>query len=797
LTVFAGVAVGLTLLFGSLLLTLRGSLPRGDGTIALDGLSSPVTVVRDRSGVVAIRGASREDVAFASGFVHAQERWFQMDLLRRRSSGELAALFGPAALDADREVRRHRFRALANEIETSLSAPERLLLGAYTDGVNAGLEQLPIRPFEYLLLRARPEPWERHDTILVVFSMYLELQDESGARERMLGAMSESMHPALFRALTAGGTGWDAPLEGDAVETPVLPGPEALDLRTGLAEQTARSAAGGAVSFPLAAGSNAWAVGGSRTSHGAAIVANDMHLPLALPNTWYRMVLEWSDESGRRRRVAGVSLPGTPLVAAGSNGSLAWGFTNSYGDWSDVVLVDRDSVDPGRYLTPDGPESFVRFDESIEVAGRDEAHIERVVWTRWGPLIGVDHAGREIALRWIAHSPRAVNLVLSELETAEKALDAIAIAARTGIPAQNLVVGDSSGNIGWTVLGPIPRRVGCDEPLLPREGRSDRCVWDGLLDPADYPVVVNPPSDVIWTANNRVVGKPEVDLIGDGGYALGARARQIRDSLLALEQADEAALLELQLDNRALFLARWQALLLETADGEWVGTDPLREEFRDHVEAWGARASVDSVGYRIVRSFRSEVLRSALEPLFVSCRGLFERCDPRRLPQVEGALWSLIEERPAHLLDPRYESWRRLLEASAERSLERLAGARGTLSEATWGRRNRVRVRHPLSRSLGWASRWIDAPELELPGDAWMPRVQSPSFGASERMVVSPGREGDGLFHAPGGQGGHPLSEHYLVGHEAWARGEARPLLLEIPASVLELVPGGGATGGR
>jgi penicillin amidase len=310
LVLAAGVAAGLWVRS-----QLRESLPQLDGTVRLEGLASPVTVTRDALGVPTVSGASRRDVARATGFLHAQDRFFQMDLARRRAAGELSGLVGAPALDADREIRLHRFRAVAREALTSADAGWRALLGAYTDGVNSGLAALDGPPFEYLLLRQEPLPWRVEDSILVVLSMFVTLQGDGGGYESTLGLLHDVLPAAMADFLAPHGTEWDAPLLGEAFAVPPVPGPDVYDLRTRPAARVDRASPAldaadgsdlvaailGAPADEAVIGSNNWAVSGRLTADGRAIVANDMHLAVRVPNTWYRAVLEWPDVSVRPR----------------------------------------------------------------------------------------------------------------------------------------------------------------------------------------------------------------------------------------------------------------------------------------------------------------------------------------------------------------------------------------------------------------------------------------------------------------------------------------------------------------
>ncbi len=747
------------------------------------GLGASVEVERDAAGVPTIRGSSREDVARALGFVHAQERFFQMDLQRRRASGEMAEIFGQHAAGWDTKVRAHRLSEVALVAVAMEDAEGRALLQAYAEGVNAGLADLAERPFEYLLLQAKPRAWAPEDTILVVLSMFLRLNPWGGERELGLAALADVLPPQLFDFLVLQGTEFDAPMMGEAFETPPIPGPEVFDLRTA-------APGGGGTGAPEdlpVPGSNGWALAGSRTEHGGAILASDMHLGLMVPNTWYRVRLQWNDSSsGESWDVTGVTLAGTPFVIAGSNGRVAWSFTNSYGDWVDVVPIEP--LGHRAYQGPDGPVEYERWTEMIAVAGAEpiEAEFSRTVW---GPVIGEDHHHRPVALRWTAHFPEAVGMGLCSLETAENVGEALDAAALIGMPPQNLMMADSSGSIGWTVVGRVPIRVGCGSGLE-EDGEKGPCRWDGWLAAEDYPRIINPPSGQVWTANARVVDGEWLELLGDGGYALGARAGQIRDGLTALGAASERDLLELQLDDRALFLRWWQELLVETLDTSEVMADARRGELLEVVQGWSGRAGVDDAGYRMVRAFRVYVRPLVLDPLFQGCTGIEGPCGWELLGQREGPVRRLVGERPPHLLNPHFESWHDLLLAAADHVIGDFGADGSSIADHPWGERNTVRIRHPLSSSLpGRFARYLDMAPVALPGDHHMPRVQGLSFGASERFVVSPGREAEGLFHMPCGQSAHPLSPHYRSGHQDWVDGRPTPFLPGPPEWSMELRP--------
>jgi penicillin amidase len=440
------------------------------------------------------------------------------------------------------------------------------------------------------------------------------------------------------------------------------------------------------------------------------------------------------------------------------------------------VVVDPDPQDPERYLTDAGSEPFVNRDETLAVRGGSPAYLV-VQSTRWGPIVDYDDAGRPMVLRWTAHDPYATNLHMLDFETATNVEEALLVANRAGGPVQNVIVAGADGRIGWSVMGQVPVRASYDS-TLPHSWREPGGGWTGWRKPEEYPRVVDPASGRLWTANARTLDTETwLAFMGDGGYDLGARAAQIRDDLLALPTATAADMTAIQLDDRALFLTRWRDLLLDLLDQSALAKHPLRAQARELIEHWSGRAAVDDAGYRIVRATRAQIRKDVYESLTALARKRLPEMKFTPSAQFEGPLWQLVTQRPAHLVDPHYESWEAALLGSLDRVLAGLQEECKELRRCTWGEANRLHMRHPLSAALPLANRWLDMPAQPLPGDAQMPRVQGEAFGASQRLVVSPGREAQGSMQMPGGPVDHPLSPFYGAGHEAWARGEPTPLL--------------------
>lgn len=770
-----------TALAGTVLLRL--SLPRLEGDVKAPGLSAPLSVARDVRGAPTLSGRSRADLAWALGYLHAQERFFQMDLQRHAAAGELAELVGPAALPADRAARLHRFRHRAVARLDTITPEERAVLDAYVAGVNRGLSDLAAPPFEYLLLAKGPEPWRAEDSILVAYTMYLTLQEADGLTERRRGDAIEALGQPMAEFLFPGGTSFDAAVDGSFLPTPAFPAQGPKHARSAAPLNDVEEA-------QAVPGSNSFAVAGALSGSGAAIVENDMHLRLREPNIWYRARLKAEQPA---LDITGVTLPGAPAVVVGSNGRVAWGFTNSMVDTSDVVILEPVDGDANRYRTPDGPMPLRRFEEILcaTCAATEKLTVEESIW---GPVIGVDSKGRKLAYRWVAHDPIAVSLQGSlALERAQSAGEALAVAHELGIPHQNIVVGDVYGAIGWTVTSPIPRRFGHDG-RTPASWADGEKGWSGYLSTQDTPTVLNPESGRVWSANARVVGGEALQKLGFGGYAHGARAGQIRDALLAKPRFDEQDLLAVALDDRGGVLNRWRDLLLQRLRART--NQPRYADLIPQVENWGGRAAPDSVGYRLVRSFRHNVISSIYG---VYMAGMPDIATPLArpgaarfaTPQADEPAWRLISEKPGRLVPPGFKSWDEVTDAALEKLLSEIeTEAGGKLDAFTWGAFCRAGIKHALTLALPALGPLLDPPDEPLAGDLYQPRVAGPGFGASERFVVSPGHEEKGVFHMPTGQSGHPLSPYYNAGHGDWAQGRQAPFLPGETKWLLRFSPG-------
>ena len=778
---------------------LYHSLPDRGGRITVPGLAGVSAVQRDDNGITRISANNRRDAAKLLGFVHAQDRFFQMDLLRRTAAGELAELLGPAALPLDRTHRRLRLREVAHAALEKLPEPQREIIEDYALGVSTGLRELESDSFEYLLLRTKPAPWKAEDSFLVAATLALIHQRTDGEPELSRNVVRDVFAPDTADFLLSATDDFESSLDDSHIEAPALPAapeyapsqlpsPKNAELQLGTTTADPNTAA--TTSPDLGAricaawttqlrhtsdevpGGNAFVIRGQQGQRAVALLANDLHSRLLIPNAWYRAEILWRTDPRHIRTLDGITLPGLPYLLAGSNGALAWGFTNAFADTSDLVLLETDPANPRRYRTPDGWRELDSRTETIAIAG---AAPESFTFDTsiWGPVLPPDRLGRRLALHWTLAAPAANDFQFSELETTNSARAALAFAKYSGFPNFNILVADQEGNIGWTVAGFLPRRVGFDgsTPVSWADGTAR---WDGRLPLPDYPTVFNPPSGRLWSADNRMIGGPALARLGDATFQPAPRARQLRDRLAALKTITPEALLDLQLDTRGLYLERWQQLLLATLDSTATTSNPARAELRTLAENWGGQAVPDSAGYRLVRDFRATVLREIDTLVFARCRAVCPEFDSSTLP-LDRIAYTLASRQPAGWHPAGAKGWRQLLLAAADTTIA-TAGGSGQLAQHTLGEANRLAMRHPFGTAFPGLGFFLDMRSAPLPGDPLVLRAQSASYGASLRMVIQPGWEAGSLIDLPGGQSAHPLSPYYSDGHSSWLRAEPVPL---------------------
>lgn len=769
----AGTVLAVAVVAGGAFFILWASLPERDVVYAMKGFQAPVSVEFDRHGIPRIQAQTREDAFRALGFVTAQERLFQMDLLRRRSSGRLAEILGPPLLESDRWHRTMGFQQVAEAIAAALPDDQKVLLKAYGDGINQAMAETTVPPFEFLALGYRPELWRMEHSLLVVLGMFETLTWRLGDKERMGTVMEAALGAKLLAFFTPDSDHYADSIAGNSVaQRPPQPVPR-RELATLLSER-AQPQPGLVGAAGIVAGSNGWLVGPSKTRDGQAMLANDMHLELRVPNIWYRAEMHITGTL-----LSGVTLPGVPLFVSGTNRHVAWGFTNVAGDFLDFVVLDMDPENPGLYQTPSGPAPFEVRSETIRVRGRADTSID-VRDTIWGPVLPEPLLDKPVAVRWTALDPAATDLDLLDLGEAKDVFEALAIFQQAGGPPLNGLVADSQGNIGWTYVGRIPIREGLDG-LVSRSWADGSRGWKGYVAEADKPRLVNPPQGYLVNSNQRMVGQEYPHLIGqdfDSGY----RAFRIAERLAERDDFTERDLLEVQLDVQAEFYRYYQALALAVlerqqghqTEGEWHALER-------YLRAWDGRAEPSSLGLPVLVEFRQVLADAVLSPFLAQCRAL----DPNfqyHWRNMDEPLRALLEARAPELQPEKslYPDWDGFILAKLEEAAQRAVAAcgAGPLDKVTWGCINRTRIGHLLSQAVPLLGSWfLDMPTEPIPGCQHCVRLAVSQGGASERLAIAPGHEASAIFHMPAGQSGHPLSKFYRDQQQNWVAGAASPLL--------------------
>ncbi|WGS87257.1 penicillin acylase family protein [Methylomonas sp. UP202] len=763
---------------------LARSLPDLDGERRLPGLVAPASIVTDRHGIPLISADSRVDAARVLGYLTARDRLFQMDLMRRKNAGLLAEIFGGMALPSDIQARTYGFSDLAWRVLTKLPQAHRDYLEAYADGVNSYLAQNPVLPFEFDVLSYRPEPWKPEHSLLIVLGMFENLTAWVESGERMLSVMAQTLPVDVVEFLTPDSDRYTDSLMRHALSLrPPKPVPVAA-LQTLLARRAAATGSLAAAPALTLAGSNAWAVAGAKTVDGRAILANDMHLGISVPNIWYRVELDYP-----KVRAAGLNLPGTPILVVGSNRHVAWGMTNLAGDFLDLVRLEINPDDADQYRVGAEWRAFGERRETISVKG-GESKIVTVRETIWGPVARQDLLGRSVAIHWSALDADAVNLEIMALEQSETLSQALDIANRGGGPQLNVLLADDAGHIAWTVTGKIPRRFGGDGAVS-RSWADAQTGWRGYLAPGEMPRVIDPPEGYLLSANERRFAADFPVPVGHQ-FAPGFRAYRINQRLAQMTQPSEWTLFNLQQDTDTEFYAYYQQLALQLLTPEVLAQRPALSGLRDYLLSWNGRADTGSLGLPVLIEFRKQLIDTVFTPFLSACK----QADPSFVyawSYVDTPLQALLNARPAVLLpDPGARSWEAFLlarlEASAAAVASRFPGL--PLMELTWGRQNVVGHAHPFSKAVSALADLLDMPRQPLAGcGGYCVRVTGPDFGASERLIVSPNHFQEAILHMPGGQSGHPLSPYYRDQQPYWLAGLPLALTVGRPEHTLLFNP--------
>jgi penicillin G amidase len=766
-------------LIAGVLFLVYASLPIENGKIKLSGLSANAKVNADNLGIPFIHAANRHDAFRILGYLHARDRLFQMELMRRKSSGTLAELFGEKAINLDIIQRDYRLEFTAQQVVSSLPDYQKSALNAYVAGINSYIEQNKILAPEFLAVNFRPEPWRLEDSILVALGMFQTLNGHEQA-ERMVSVMKKALPSALVNFLTPDTDIYAKPLLGGS-ESHRPPQPIPLSEFSALDIQIDDIAVNGVSTTGYLAGSNNWVVAGGKTNHGGAMVANDMHLGLNVPNIWYRAALQYGEQT-----LSGVTLPGLPVIVVGGNHHVAWGFTNVSADLLDLIKLDINPQDDQQYLTPQGWRNFDKVTSIINVKGGKQKTLE-LRSTIWGPVSSNPLLGQPVVIKWAALQPAAIDLGLMDMDTADSVQQAITVFNKAGGPPQNVVIADREGHIGWTYMGRFPKRHGFDGLTSLSWSNSER-YWDGFIPADQLPRLVDPPEGYIVTANNRTLGRDYPYVIGYN-WELGYRAHRITELINEAGKLSEQDMVAIQLDTRSELFSLYRDIALQTLD--FIPNNKY-QSFKQVLQSWDEYMNADSKGAALLVAFRNKLAEGVFAKVVAQCRQL----DPQftySWHEMETPLRQILVSKPGGVLAKSFnDDWQQFFTKSLISVIEELTKnyPEIALDQLKWGETNHIKQQHVFSKNFPQLSGLLDMDQFESGGCInFCVKVLSNNFGASERLVLSPGFPEFGILQMPGGQSGHPLSKHYRDQQANWQVGKASAFLPGAVADTLVFQP--------
>jgi len=756
-------------LLGAAFFYLRLSLPKTKGEVRLAGLAGPVEILRDRYGIPHISAGSMEDACFALGYVHAQDRLWQMEMSRRIAAGRVAEIVGAAGLETDRFLRTLGVRRAAEANLRSIDSDARAALEAYAAGVNAFLASDPVLPPEFWLTGAHPEPWSPVDSIAWTKMMAWEL----GGNWR-----SELLRMRLAKTLPMARINqFLPPYPGE--QAPVLP--DLKDLYSTMERDAVRLAQFAPDNDGL--GSNNWVVSGERTASGKPLLANDPHLGLTAPPVWY-----FAHLSAPGVNVIGATLPGVPGVVLGHNDRIAWGFTNTGPDVQDLYLEKLDAA--GGYLAPDGPRQFQVIEETIKVKGADPEKL-RVRISRHGPVISdvlrdarqQAPRGYAIAFAWtaLAEDDRTVQTPLRMALARE--WDGFLAAARDfQAPQQNMVYADVEGNIGFVAAGRVPVRKPANDlkGMAPAPGWLAKYDWDGYIPFEQLPRSFNPPGNAVVTANQRITPPGYAPFISSE-WQPPYRADRIQQLLDAVPKHTVQSFARIQADVVSLAMREVLPKLLATR--------PRSEEARKALALlakWDGAMAPDRAEPLIAWAWWRELTRA----IYADELGeAFAANWFARAPFVSAVLSG--DESYARWCDdvrtPAVETCEEVLALSLDAALSDLGKRYGSdQGRWRWGEAHAAIHEHRPFGRQPLLARVFDI-TVPSPGDTYTVNVGRNNMNdearpfanrhaASLRAIYDLSDLEKSLYIHSGGQSGNILSPHYDDFTAAWAKNEYIPM---------------------
>jgi penicillin amidase len=737
----------------------RSALPQLDGSVSVAGISGPVSITRDGHGAPTIEAAALNDVFLAQGYVTAQDRLFQMDLMRRAAAGELSEVVGEVGLNRDREQRILGIRVQAEKGLAALSAQDRDYLGAYARGVNAYLDAHRDRlPLEFRVLNYTPRHWEILDSLTIFYQMAETLSTSphpAFVRQKIL----EKVGPELAADLYVNSSWRDHPPTEVAPHLEGVPPPEKSVSPAAVTSTSAPMPIASLAPWlepfvrneAVALGSNNWVVSGAHTVSGKPLLSNDPHLGHRMPNLWYEAHLRSRDFD-----VAGVALPGCPYIIVGHNRRIAWGFTNIGPTVEDAYIETFNGSD--QYLTPQGWKAPEHRREVIHVKNQPDVSLE-VETTRHGPIVTdlVPGENRKIALRWTLYD--GVRIPFLHLDSAENWEDFRHALSEFDAPGQNVVYADVDGNIGYQATGKVPIRAAGDGSL-PVDGSNNAQEWTGYVPYDKLPSVLNPPSGIIATANSRITpdGYPySISVEWEAPW----RTDRIYRVLESGKKFSAADMLALETDIYSE-LDRFVADKLVYAVDHASNASRQAQKAADILRQWNGQMDATSAAPTIVTHARKELRRMLLQSKLGA--------DWTDYHWMMETVWleNVLDHQPARWLPPNFPNYNNFLAAALEEALKQ---APQDLTSWKWGPLQSATIQNPVLGRLPILRRWTGPGEVPQSGSEYTVKAAGRDYGPSERFTADLSNLDASTLNLVTGESGNFFSPYYMDQWKAWYDG--------------------------
>jgi penicillin amidase len=751
----------------------HSALPQLDGEIKVTGISAPVTVTRDSHGVPTIEAASFEDLFFAQGYITAQDRLWQMDVMRRFASGELSEILGGDTIKLDREQRILGLRAAAKKSLSISSQRDHIYFDAYARGVNAYIAQHGNHlPIEFRILRYTPKPWQPEDSIVIANQMVKDLNYgyvfDTVAREKILARLG----PDLTSDLYVNRSWHDRPptvMREDLSQTDASANDSDDDDDD--AESPDNSVTRGNDSHALPEegipvnGSNDWVVSGAHTVTGKPLLCDDMHLGHQMPNLWYEAHLHAGPYD-----VVGVTLPGMPYVIVGHNQRIAWGFTNVGPAVTDLYIENFNAQ--GAYQSPKGWSEPEHRAEVIHVKGKPDLTLD-VRITRHGPIVSelIPGETRPLALRWTLYD--GLHIPFFDVNSAQNWDEFQKAFWQLDAPGQNVVYADIDGNIGYHTTGKVPVRAAGDGSI-PVDGADDAHEWTSYVPFDKLPHIYNPPSGIIATANGRITPDKYAYPVSMewGAPWRTARIYHVLESGRRFSPGD---MLALQTDIHSesdQFVAERLVYAVDHA----TKPSARARQAADLLRSWDGLMQASSAAPTITENSIRELRRLLLEPKLGSAPK-----DPTKdevtlswktYSWAMRSVWmeNILLHRPKQWLPDQFPDYDELLNAAVEAAVNDPLAPKD-LSTWRWGAFNEVEIEHPVLGKIPLIRTWSAPGIQEQSGSAYTVKAVTRHHGPSERFTANLADLDQSTLNIVTGQGGNFGSPYYMDQWPAWYGG--------------------------